>query len=109
MISLTDLLMTINTLFIVGLCVHYFKSHYTIIDMETYNQVCDICEEYTAMVQEKEDLGECEGGFFREYLEEEPEEDDEDLEEEDSVHSEPEEKEETLKKKRGRKAKKVGF
>ncbi len=109
MISLTDLLMTINTLFIVGLCVHYFKNNYKIMDMETYNQVCDICEEYTAMVQEKEDLGECEGGFFRECLVEEdeefdPEEEDPDEEEEDSVHSEPV-KPEPSKKKRGRKAK----
>lgn len=107
MISLTDLLMTINTLFIVGLCVHYFKSNYKILDMETYNQVCDICEEYTAMVQEKEDLGECEG-FFRDCLVEEDDEEidpEEEEEEEDSVHSEPI-KPEPSKKKRGRKAKK---
>ncbi len=100
MISLTDLLMTINTLFIVGLCIHYFKNNYKIMDMETYNQVCDICEEYTAMVQESEEQAGGEGGFFREYLDEEPEEDDEDLEEE-------EEDVKPLKttKKRGRKAK----
>lgn len=95
MISLTDLLMTINSVFIIGLCVHYFRNNYKIMDMETYNQVCDICEEYTAMVQEKEDLGECEGGFFREFLEDESEEDDEDFEEE----------EDKSKNKRGRKAK----
>lgn len=103
MISLTDLLMVINTLFIIGLCIHYFKRNYKIMDMETYNQVCDICEEYTAMVQEQEDLGECEGGFFRECLVEDDEEDDEDLEEEEDKEEEPK------KKKRGRKEKKVGF
>lgn len=98
MISLTDLLMTINTLFIVGLCVHYFKSHYTIIDMETYNQVCDICEEYTAMAQEKEQMDDGGEGFFREYLEDEPEEEDEDFEEEE---------ENKAKKKSKKKCKKV--
>ena len=116
MISFTDLLMTINTLFIVGLCIHYFKSNYTIMDMETYNQVCDICEEYTAMVQEKEQMDDGGEGFFREYLEEDDEDfeedPDEEEEEEDSVHSEPV-KPEPSKKKRGRKASKtenkVGF
>lgn len=110
MISLTDLLLGINSAFIIGLCVHYFKSNYTIMDMETYNNVCDICEEYTAMVQEKEQMDDGgSGGFFREYLEEELDEDEEDPEEEE----EDSKQEEAPKKKRGRKAKtenkKVGF
>lgn len=105
MISFTDLLMTINTLFIVGLCIHYFKSNYTIMDMETYNQVCDICEEYTAMVQEKEQMDDGGEGFFREYL------DDEFEDEDDPDVIDPDEEEEDVKpskttKKRGRKAKK---
>lgn len=117
MIELTDLLLGINTAFIVGLCVHYFKSNYTIMDRETYNQVVDICEDYKILAEEKEQMDGGAEGFFREYLEDDIEEDD-DAEEED-VQSEPEEKE-TPKKKRGRKAskeedkkvvsdKKVGF
>lgn len=103
MISLTDLLMTINTLFIVGLCIHYFKNNYKIMDMETYNQVCDICEEYTAIVQEKEQLDDGGEGFFRECLVEDDEEIDPD--EEDPDEEEEDIKPETPKKKRGRKAK----
>lgn len=102
MIELTDLLLGINTAFIVGLCVHYFKSNYTIMDRETYNQVVDICEDYKILAEEKEQMDGGGEGFFREYLEDDIEEDD-DMEEEDNVNSEPEK--EAPKKKRGRKAK----
>ena len=102
MISLTDLLMTINSVFIIGLCVHYFKSNYKILDIETYNQVADICEEYTAMVEENQQLDDGGEGFFRECLEEDPEE--EEYEEE-----EPEEEDNKSKNKSKKKCKKVGF
>lgn len=68
---------TINAISLVLLGVGYFKSKFTIVDLETYNSMVEIVEEYAEM-KENENCGGG-SGFFYDQL---PIDEDDDLEEE---------------------------
>ncbi len=80
MISLTNLLLAINTIILVGGAIFYFKKNYVILDMEQFNAISECIEEYNAMVEqaEKEEEASQERaggyGFFQEYLNDDCEE-----------------------------------
>lgn len=74
MISLTNLLLAINTIILVGGAIFYFKKNYVVLDMEQFNAISECIEEYNAMIEqaEKEEEASQERaggyGFFQEYL-----------------------------------------
>lgn len=75
MISLTNLLLTINTIILVGGAIFYFKKNYVVLDMDQFNTISECIEEYNAMVEqaEKEEEASQElaggyGGFFTDCL-----------------------------------------
>lgn len=55
----------------------YFKKNYIIVDIETYQSMIEIVQEYSQMQEEQEPELVSDGGtgFFREYIEEEEEDD----------------------------------
>ena len=70
-------IINISSLILLG--IGYFKSRFTIVDLETYNSMVEIVEEYAEM-KENENCG---GGVgFHLYLDEQEEEDTEEVEEE---------------------------
>lgn len=71
---ITTVFMVINALSLVCLGIGWFKSKYTIVDLETWNTVAEFYNEHN---EEKEELAGGIGGFFREYLYEEDEEQEE--------------------------------
>lgn len=80
MISLTNLLLVINTIILVGGAIFYFKKNYTVLDNETFGAISECIEEYNAMIEEKEKEEEASQeraggyGFFQEYLNDDCEE-----------------------------------
>lgn len=85
MISLTNLLLTINTIILIGGAIFYFKKNYVVIDTETYGAIEECINEYNVMIDEKEkeeiasqELAGGYGGYFRDCLDEYEEEGEED-------------------------------
>lgn len=84
MISLTNLLLAINTIILVGGAIFYFKKNYVVLDTEQFNAISECIEEYNAMVEqaEKEEEASQERaggyGFFQEYLNDDYEEEEDD-------------------------------
>lgn len=85
MISLTNLLLAINTIILVGGAIFYFKKNYVVLDAEQFNAISECIEEYNAMVEqaEKEEEASQEraggyGSFFRDCIDEYEEEGEED-------------------------------
>lgn len=77
MVDLTLLLTALNSIILIGGAIYYFKSHFVVMDMETYNQVADALDEYNAIQEKSQELAGGEGyGFFREAIEESEEEED---------------------------------
>lgn len=80
MISLTDLLLVLNTTILIVGAVCYFKKNYVIMDTEQFNQVSDALEEYNKIVESSQELEGGEGvqvGFGADYLEDDNEEEEE--------------------------------
>lgn len=76
MVNIVDLLCSINTIILVGICIVYFKKNYVVMDVDSYNTIVD----YVEQTKKKEDeVPELEGGtgFFREYIDDEDDEDEE--------------------------------
>ena len=81
MISLTNLLLAINTIILVGGAIFYFKKNYVVLDAEQFSAISECIEEYNAMIDEKEkeeiasqELAGGYGGFFTDCLPSEDEE-----------------------------------
>lgn len=81
MISLTNLLLAINTIILVGGAIFYFKKNYVVLDTETFSAIQECIEEYNGMVEEREkeeiasqELAGGYGGFFTDCLPAEDEE-----------------------------------
>lgn len=80
MISLTDLLLVLNTAILIGGSIIFFKRNYVIMDTEQFNQVAEALEEYNQMVESSQELEGGEGvqvGFGADYLEDDNEDEDE--------------------------------
>lgn len=76
MVNIFDLLCGINTIILIGICIVYFKKNYVIMDVDSYDTMIN----YIEQTKNKEDgVPELEGGtgFFREYIDDEPDEDEE--------------------------------
>lgn len=85
MISLTNLLLVINTIILVGGVIFYFKKNYVVLDAEQFSAISECIEEYNAMIEEKEKEEEASqeraggyGGYFRDCLDEYEEEGEDD-------------------------------
>lgn len=85
MISLTNLLLAINTIILVGGAIFYFKKNYVVLDTETFGAIQECIEEYNAMIEEREkeeiasqELAGGYGSFFRDCIDEYEEEGEED-------------------------------
>lgn len=80
MISLTDLLLAINTIILVGGAIFFFKKNYVVLDTETYSAVEECINEYNQMIEERNAEEEASQeraggyGFFQEYLNDDCEE-----------------------------------
>lgn len=77
MISIILTLTILNTLMIIGVSLFYFKNNFTIVDLETYNE---LARAYNEKVQEEESTQELAGGyggFFTEQLDSAEEEEEE--------------------------------
>ena len=77
MISLTNLLLAINTIILVGGAIFYFKKNYVVLDTETFGAIQECIEEYNGMVEERQELPGGEGiqvGFGADYLNDDCEE-----------------------------------
>lgn len=74
----TILTLTIlNTVMIIGVSLFYFKNNFTIVDLETYNE---LARAYNEKVQEEEasqELAGGYGGYFKECLDDDYEEEEE--------------------------------
>ena len=80
MISLTDLLLVLNTTILIIGAIVYFKKNYVIMDTEQYNQVADALEEYNQIIESSQELEGGEGvqvGFGADYLEDDNDEEEE--------------------------------
>lgn len=77
MLTLLTILSFVNFILISGIIIYYFKTHFVIIDRESWETISEFITENQQ--EEIEQPVELPGGngFFREYIEEE-EEDDED-------------------------------
>lgn len=71
-INLVELLTILNSIMLGGLLLYIFKQNFKIVDMETYNSMMEIVEEY-AEGQEKAGGTGVEVGFGADYLEDEEE------------------------------------
>lgn len=85
MISLTNLLLVINTILIVGIAVFYFNKNYVIVSMEDMNTANEALDEYQKLIDQinaeeeaSEEKAGGEGSFFRDCIEEEYDEEEED-------------------------------
>lgn len=83
MISLTDLLLAINTIILVGGAIFFFKKNYVVLDTETYSAIEECINEYNQMIEDKnaeeedsQELAGGYGGYFRDCLPTEDEEED---------------------------------
>lgn len=69
----------INISSLILIAVVYFREHYTIVDLETWNEIVNFCNENG--FAEKDEIATQNQGFFWDYVseveEEEPEEEDE--------------------------------
>ena len=77
MISLTNLLLSLNTLILVVGAVVYFKKNYVVMTSEEFNNVAEAIEEYNQMIESSQELAGGEGvqvGFGADYLEDDEEE-----------------------------------
>mgnify|MGYP003418445465 FL=1 len=77
MITIILIFTLLNTVMIIGGGLFYFHNNYTIVDLETYNE---LVRTYNEVVEEAQATEEKPGGcgFFQEYLDDEPiEEEDE--------------------------------
>ena len=77
MITIILIFTLLNTVMIIGGGLFYFHNNYTIVDLETYNE---LVRTYNEVVEEEKATEEKPGGcgFFQEYLDDEPiEEEDE--------------------------------
>lgn len=77
MISLTNLLLSLNTLILIVGAVVYFKKNYVVMTSEEFNNVAEAIEEYNQMVESSQELAGGEGvqvGFGADYLEDDEEE-----------------------------------
>lgn len=77
MITIILIFTLLNTVMIIGCGLFYFHNNYTIVDLETYNE---LVRTYNEVVEETQATEEKPGGcgFFQEYLDDEPiEEEDE--------------------------------
>lgn len=77
MISLTNLLLSLNTLILIVGAVVYFKKNYVVMTSEEFNNVAEAIEEYNQMVESSQELAGGKGvqvGFGADYLEDDEEE-----------------------------------
>lgn len=77
MISLTDLLLVLNTAILVGGSIIFFKRNYVVMTSEEFNNVAEAIEEYNQMIESSEELEGGTGvsvGFGADYLEDDNEE-----------------------------------
>lgn len=77
MISLTNLLLSLNTLILIVGAVVYFKKNYVVMTSEEFNNVAEAIEEYNQMIESSQELAGGEGvqvGFGADYLEDDEEE-----------------------------------
>lgn len=80
MIGVILTLTVLNTLMIIGVGLFYFTNNFTIVDLETYNE---LARAYNEKVKEEEASQELEGGYggyFREYLDDDYDEEEEEEE-----------------------------
>jgi len=80
MISLTDLLLTVNTAILTVGAIIFFKKNYVVVDAETWSAAAECIEEYNSMVEQSQELAGGEGvqvGFGADYLEDDSEEEEE--------------------------------
>ena len=69
-------IINISSLILLG--IGYFKSRFTIVDLETYNSMIEIIEEYTEMKENENSGGG--SGFFWDYVSELDEQEEEEQE-----------------------------
>ena len=77
MIATILTLTILNTLMIIGVSLFYFKNNFTIVDLETYNE---LARAYNEKVQEEESTQELAGGYggyFKECLDDDYDEEEE--------------------------------
>lgn len=77
MLTLLTILSFVNFILISGIIIYYFKTHFVIIDRESWETISELIAENQQ--EDTEQPVELPGGngFFREYIEEEEEDDDE--------------------------------
>ena len=79
MISITTLLCTINTIFLVIFGCLYLKKNYVVMTSEEYQTIAQFVKEHSEEAEASQELAGGTGievGFGADYLEDEPEEDD---------------------------------
>lgn len=71
MLTLLTILSFVNFILILGIIIYYFRTHFVIIDKESWDTISELIVEQQQ--QETEEPVELPGGngFFREYIEEE--------------------------------------
>lgn len=77
MISITTLLITIDTILLVIFGVLYFKKNYVIMSTEDYNTIAGAVEEYSKQIETNQELAGGTGievGFGADYLEDDEDE-----------------------------------
>lgn len=75
MLTILTLLLTfVNFILILGIIIYYFKTHFVILDRESWNNISELITEYQQ--EEIEQPVELPGGngFFKEYIEGEEDE-----------------------------------
>lgn len=75
MISIQTIFAIINISSLVLLGIGYFRSRFTIVDLETYNSMMEIVEEYAQMKENENSSGG--SGFFWDYVSDVEEEEEE--------------------------------
>lgn len=76
-IEVNTLLLLINTIFIVGTAVLYFKKNYVVLSMEDFQSISQFIEEHSAEEEASRELAGgtgCSVGFGADYLEDDEEE-----------------------------------
>lgn len=77
MIATILTLTILNTLMIIGVSLFYFKNNFTIVDLETYNELARAYNEKVKEEESTQELAGGYGGFFTEQLDNAEEEEEE--------------------------------
>ena len=80
MIGVILTLTVLNTLMIIGVGLFYFTNNFTIVDLETYNELARAYNEKVKEEEASQELAGGYGGFFQEQLEDYDDEEEEEEE-----------------------------